>query len=128
MKRHLMLLAAGAVVTGPAFADEIDFLCYQDGTECDVIADLSAQFTAETGHTVNVNTVGYDIIRDQLENQLAAGEAPDVARVTNLGGLNEFIWIYRPLSMRLHGKQTMAQPCPGFAKPMDRTQTRFMAG
>lgn len=90
MKRHLMLLAAGAVVSAPAFADEIDFLCYQDGSECDVIADMAADFTAATGHTVTVNTVGYDIIRDQLENQLAAGDAPDVARVTNLGGLNPY--------------------------------------
>ncbi|MGB0784993.1 MAG: ABC transporter substrate-binding protein [Alphaproteobacteria bacterium] len=90
MKRHLMMMAAGVVVSAPAFADEIDFLCYQDGNECEVIADMSAEFTALTGHTVNVNTVGYDIIRDQLENQLAAGDAPDVARVTNLGGLNQY--------------------------------------
>ena len=27
---------------------------------------------------------GYDVVRDQLENQLEAGSAPDVARVTNL--------------------------------------------
>ena len=90
MKRHLMLLAAGATVAAPAFAETLDFLCYQDGNECDVIIDLAADFTAITGHRVNVNTVGYDIIRDQLENQLAAGDSPDIARVTNLGGLNQY--------------------------------------
>ena len=35
-----------------------------------------------------VDEVGYDVIRDQLEARLQAGEAPDLARVTNLGGLN----------------------------------------
>ena len=71
-----------------ATADEIDFLCYQDGTECDVIAELSARFTEETGHVVNTNIVSYEVIRDQLLKQLQAGDAvPDLARVTDLGGM-----------------------------------------
>lgn len=73
-----------------AYADEIEFLCYQDGNECDVIAEMSQEFTANTGHTVKMNIVGYDIIRDQLENQLQTDAAPDVARVTNLGGLHKY--------------------------------------
>lgn len=73
-----------------AFADEITFLCYQDGTECDVIGEMIPGFTAATGHTVKMDTVGYDVIRDQLENQLQTDAAPDVARITNLGGLNQY--------------------------------------
>ncbi|MEM7241070.1 MAG: extracellular solute-binding protein [Pseudomonadota bacterium] len=94
MKAPTMLkaLIGSAIVSTAAAvnADEIKFLCYQDGNECDVIAGMTDKFTAETGHTVVVETVGYDIIRDQLENQLQTDAAPDVARVTNLGGLNQF--------------------------------------
>ena len=88
------LLRNTAIATGllgmsvSAQADEIDFLCYQDGNECDVIAELSERFTAETGHVVNTNIVGYEVIRDQLLKQLQAGDAvPDLARVTDLGGM-----------------------------------------
>ena len=87
-------LFASVVATGfvgqAALADEIDFLCYQDQNECEVIESMAADFTAATGHTVKVTTVGYDIIRDQLENQLQTDAAPDVARVTNLGGFNQY--------------------------------------
>lgn len=83
-----MLLSVALLAGSPLLADEIEFLCYQDGNECDVIAALSAQFTEQTGHVVNTNVVGYDIIRDQLLNQLQAGDAiPDLARVTDLGGM-----------------------------------------
>ena len=95
MKSTLKLasLPIAALLAGTLSAqanDEISFLCYQDGTECDVIAQMLPAFTAATGHTVAMDIVGYDIIRDQLENQLQSGAAPDVARVTNLGGLNPY--------------------------------------
>ena len=83
-------IAASALMAGPAYADEISFLCYQNGNECDAIAELAEGFEAETGHTVVTEQVGYEIIRDQLENQLQTDAAPDVARVTNLGGLNQY--------------------------------------
>ncbi len=114
MKRQLMFLAAGALVAAPAFADEIDFLCYQDGNECDVIAEMSADFTAATGHSVSVNTVGYDIIRDQLENQLAAGDAPDVARVTNLGGLNPYYLDLSPYLDAAYWEENYGATLPWF--------------
>ena len=91
LKMKLVASAAGILTSaGVALADNVEFLCYQDGNECDVMAEMAAGFTAETGHTVDVVTVGYDIIRDQLERQLEAGTSVDVARVTNLGGLNKY--------------------------------------
>lgn len=91
LKLKLVASAAGILTSaGVALADNVEFLCYQDGNECDVMAEMAAGFTAETGHTVDVVTVGYDIIRDQLESQLEAGTSVDVARVTNLGGLNKY--------------------------------------
>ena len=79
------LLAASAVN-----ADDLKFVCYQDANECDVLAELAAEFKAESGHTVNTEIVGYDIIKEQFESQLQTDAAPDLARVTNLGGLNKY--------------------------------------
>ncbi len=86
----IALAAAGLLSTSHATADEIKFLCYQDANECEVLSDLAEAFKEETGHTVVTEIVGYDIIRDQLENQLQTDAAPDLARVTNLGGFNEY--------------------------------------
>lgn len=88
--KTLMLAFASTLAMTAAQADELQFLCYQDGNECEVLGELAAKFNEMSGHTVNVETVGYDIIRDQLENQLQTDAAPDLARVTNLGGLNPY--------------------------------------
>ena len=86
----LALAATGALGSSHALADDLTFLCYQDGKECEVLGELAEAFKTESGHTVNIETVGYEIIRDQLENQLQTDAAPDLARVTNLGGLNQY--------------------------------------
>ena len=39
---------------------------------------------------INLNIVGYNIIRENLELQLAAGTGPDLGFVTDLGGLNPY--------------------------------------
>ncbi|WP_259988608.1 ABC transporter substrate-binding protein [Sulfitobacter sp. S190] len=93
MKYTVKAAALSATILGgavAAHADEVNFLCYQDSNECDVIAGMLDGFTDATGHTVKMDVVGYDVVRDQLENQLQTGSAPDVARVTNLGGLNQY--------------------------------------
>ena len=77
--------AALCLGAGAAMADEVDFLCYQDGNECEVFEAMAATFEEQTGHKVVVNTVGFDVIRDQLLNQAQAGNAPDIARITNTG-------------------------------------------
>lgn len=88
--KTLMLAAASAFAVSAAQAQEIQFLCYQDGNECEVLGELAATFNETSEVDVVVETVGYEIIRDQLENQLQTDAAPDLARVTNLGGLNPY--------------------------------------
>ena len=39
---------------------------------------------------VILDVVPYDAIMNTLPIQLAAGEGPDIARVTDLGGLNKY--------------------------------------
>lgn len=79
-------LAAGAVS-----AQEIRFMCYSDGNECEVYEDLLSRFEAENeGVDVVVDVVPYQAILENLPVQLAAGTGPDLAKVTDLGGLNKF--------------------------------------
>ena len=70
-----------------AFAQDVElsFLCYQDSVECDVYSDLLSRFTEDTGIVVNVDVVPYANIDEQLPVQVEAGEAPDIARITNFG-------------------------------------------
>ena len=120
MKNKLKLLASAALLyAAPAavHADEISFLCYQDGNECDVIASMLDDFKAKTGHTVKMNAVGYDIIREQLENQLQTDAAPDVARVTNLGGLNKYYLDLSPYVDNAAWEKSYGATLPWFRKP-----------
>lgn len=64
---------------------EVTFLCYQDSVECDVYTDLLSRFTEDTGIAVTVDVVPYANIDEQLPIQVEAGEAPDIARITNFG-------------------------------------------
>lgn len=100
-----------------ATADEITFLCYQDGNECDVIAEMIPAFTEATGHTVVLNAVGYDVVRDQLENQLQSDGAPDVARVTNLGGLNQYYLDLSPYVDAAFWEENYGATLPWFRAP-----------
>jgi alpha-1,4-digalacturonate transport system substrate-binding protein len=65
-------------------------MCYQDGNECEVTNELARKFEAQNaGVKVVVDTVPYRTIVEQLPVQLAAGQGPDIARVTDLGGLSK---------------------------------------
>ena len=115
--KQSLLFSSLALGSAAAMADEIKFLCYQDSNECAVIEDLAKGFTAETGHTVVTETVGYDIIRDQLENQLQTDAAPDVARVTNLGGLNQYYLDLRPFVDNSDWKENYGTVLGWFQRP-----------
>ena len=84
---------AAAVLATPlgASAADIRVMCYQDGIECTVTADLAKKFeAANPGTKVILDVVPYKTIVEQLPVQLAAGQGPDIARVTDLGGLSKY--------------------------------------
>jgi alpha-1,4-digalacturonate transport system substrate-binding protein len=90
--RAALAAAVFAVALGSASAQtrEIRVMCYQDGNECEVTNDLARKFESQTpGVKVVVDTVPYRTIVEQLPVQLAAGQGPDIARVTDLGGLSK---------------------------------------
>lgn len=95
-------LYGGLALTGTAFAGEIRVMCYQDGVECDVTAEQAKRFEAQNpGTKVILDIVPYKTINEQLPVQLAAGQGPDIARVTDLGGLSKYY-----LDISTHVKDT----------------------
>ena len=93
----LAALAAMAALPLAAQAADIRVMCYQDGIECDVTAAIAKRFEAQNpGTKVIIDTVPYKSIVEQLPVQLAAGQGPDIARVTDLGGLSKYYLDIRP--------------------------------
>ena len=94
--RHLPVHAAVtaalvAAFAAPALAQELRVQCYSDGNECEVTGELAKRFeAANAGAKIVIDKVPYKAVVEQLPVQLAAGEGPDIARVTDLGGLNKY--------------------------------------
>ncbi|WP_439561481.1 ABC transporter substrate-binding protein [Roseinatronobacter sp.] len=97
MKKKIAISAFALLAAGGAHAQELRFMCYQDGNECDVWAEAFQTFEAENpGITVVVDVVPYQAILESLPVQLEVGEGPDLARVTDYGGLARFMLDARP--------------------------------
>lgn len=72
-------------------AQEIRFMCYSDGNECAAIDTILDRFeAANPGVTIAVDVVPYKAVLENLPIQLAAGAGPDIAKITDLGGLNPY--------------------------------------
>jgi alpha-1,4-digalacturonate transport system substrate-binding protein len=100
MTTRLALSTAAAVAllgALPATAQELRFSCYQDGVECDSWAEQFKAFEAENpGITIVVDIVPYQSVLEGLPVQLAVGEGPDLGRVTDFGGLAQYMLDVRP--------------------------------
>ena len=95
--RRIAALSAVAALPLAAQAADIRVMCYQDGIECDVTSAIAKRFeAANPGTKVIIDTVPYKTIVEQLPVQLAAGQGPDIARVTDLGGLSKYYLDIRP--------------------------------
>ncbi len=100
MRRILASLLVGALSLAAAQdATELRMTWYDDGGEGQVLRDLLNRFEAENSDIkVVVDTVPYSSgILEALPLQLASGQGPDMARVTDLGGLSEYFLDLRPL-------------------------------
>lgn len=95
----LAAAVSAALASGSALAQDakLSFMIYADGNEAETFGTLIEQFeAANEGVEIELNVVGYDIVRDGLESQLEAGTGPDMALVTNLGGLNPYYLDLKP--------------------------------
>lgn len=87
----MALAASTALSVTSASAQEITYVCSNDGNECEVARDILDRFeAANPGVTVKLEEVPYKAILESLPVQLAAGSGPDLAKVTDLGGLNKY--------------------------------------
>ncbi|MEX6505962.1 ABC transporter substrate-binding protein [Jiella sp. M17.18] len=91
-------LGALALSTSLASAVELRFQCYQDGTECQTWREEIQKFEKQNPDIkVTVDEVPYKAILESLPVQLAGGDGPDLARVSDLGGLAKYMLDIRPL-------------------------------
>ncbi len=97
---RLLAIATAALLFVAAAAAQVELRVtwYDDGVEGIVLRDLLDRFEAENPDIrVVVDTVPYATgILQSLPLQLASGEAADMARVTNLGGLSQYFLDMRP--------------------------------
>lgn len=100
LRQTLAAAVTAALAAGSALAQDdvkLSFMIYADGREAETYGTLIEKFEAENdGVDIELNVVGFDIIRDQLEGQLEAGTGPDMALVVNLGGLNPYYLDLKP--------------------------------
>jgi alpha-1,4-digalacturonate transport system substrate-binding protein len=92
-------LLTALLLAGSALAQvELRMTWYDDGNEGQVLRELLDRFEAENpGIRVVVDTVPYAAgIQQSLPLQLASGQGPDLARVTDLGGLSQYFLDMRP--------------------------------
>jgi len=94
-----LLLVIGVFAVQAQDAVELRVTWYNDGNEGDVLRDLLDRFEAENPDIkVVVDTVPYaDGILNALPIQVAAGEAPDMARITDFNAFKGYYLDLRPL-------------------------------
>lgn len=83
---------AFAMAAGSAMAQtELRITWYNDGNEGEAMQALIDRFEATNPDiSVTLDVVPYKAILESLPVQLAAGDGPDIARVTDLGGLSKY--------------------------------------
>jgi len=83
----LVSMLVGIIPTAGQDDVEIRFVWYNDGAEGDVMRELLDEFeAANPGITVTMDVLPYGTVRDNLRVQVEAGEAPDMARITDFAG------------------------------------------
>lgn len=81
--------AAPTEATAPVV---LHFMYYQDAAEASVMAPLITKFElANPGIMVELDVVPYANITNQLPAQVQAGQAPDIARITNFGAFRGYL-------------------------------------
>ena len=90
-KLMLAGVAALAMTAGNALAEtELRITWFNDGNEGEVLRGILDRYeSANPDVKVILDVVPYKAILESLPVQLAAGDGPDLARVTDLGGLSE---------------------------------------
>jgi len=85
----LALVSTGAFAQGEQVTLRVTW--YDDGNEGAVLRGILDQFEANNPDIkVELDTVAYNVILEQIPQQVQAGEAPDLLRLTNFLGLRGY--------------------------------------
>jgi alpha-1,4-digalacturonate transport system substrate-binding protein len=125
LDRSALAAVLATLAAAPAWAQELRVQCYSDGNECEVTGEIAKRFeAANAGAKVVIDKVPYKAVVETLPVQLAAGEGPDIARVTDLGGLNKYYLDITPYLSPARQKawnESFASTLPWFrAGPQDK--------
>lgn len=90
--RYLVAASAAALLTsGAAHAVELDLMISDIDGKAAIIAEMAERFQEDNpDFSITLNAVGYNVIREQLPIQLEAGTGPDLAFITDTGGLHPY--------------------------------------
>jgi alpha-1,4-digalacturonate transport system substrate-binding protein len=97
--KALLVAGAMAATTPQLMAQQVELrlMWYSDGNEGEVMRDLLDRYEKQTpGVKINLDRVPYKSILEQLPPLLNSGQGPDIARVTDLGGLSRYYLDLRP--------------------------------
>ncbi|HEY0419800.1 MAG TPA: ABC transporter substrate-binding protein, partial [Acetobacteraceae bacterium] len=96
--RRTILACAAALLPGMASAADVRIMWYSDGNEGEVVRDLLDRFEKQNPDIrVILDRVPYKTIVENLPTMVASGQAPDMARITDLGGQAEYLLDVGPL-------------------------------
>ena len=115
--------------TSTAFGQQITVWAGDTGTGGALFAEMGEEFEAQNpGVDVVVEEVSYQTLVESLPVQLEAGEGPDIAIITDLGGLSRFYAdITDSVVIRLDSNQSSvwplsrtncSAPMPSTSRPM----------
>ena len=91
-----LIMSAVATTTGARAAD-LRIACYSDGNECPATKTLADRFMKQNPDIrIVIDEMPYKAILESLPVQLAAGNGPDIARVTDYGPLMKYFLDLRP--------------------------------
>jgi alpha-1,4-digalacturonate transport system substrate-binding protein len=94
----LVGVSLAACFVAPAMAADIRIACYSDANECEVTQDLAQRFMQVNPDVhITIDRVPFKAIQESLPVQLAAGQGPDIARVTDFGAIARYFLDLRPL-------------------------------
>ena len=89
--RATTVSAAALVTSTAAMAADLSLMISDVDGKANIVAEFVERYKAVAPDVnIELNLVGYNVIREQLPGQLEAGVGPDLAFVTNLGGLNPY--------------------------------------
>lgn len=90
-KIALYSAASIMALTTASFAADLSLMISDTDGKAGLVTEMAERYSAANPDVkIQLNVVGYNVIREQLSLQLEAGTGPDLAFVTNLGGLNPY--------------------------------------